>query len=70
MWTDKQLDLLIKERENKNAEYHNIPGSDRVEFWKAIAETINKQFKTGFSGEQCKNRFRTLVRDYNVSIFP
>ncbi|CAG8826350.1 21927_t:CDS:1, partial [Gigaspora rosea] len=30
MWTDDQLSLLITERRNRNAEYHNIPGSSRV----------------------------------------
>ncbi|RIB26898.1 hypothetical protein C2G38_2162048 [Gigaspora rosea] len=30
MWTNDQLSLLIAERRNRNADYHNIPGSSRL----------------------------------------
>ena len=67
MWTDDQLPLLIDERKTKNTEYHNIPGSSRVDFWNSIANTINQRFGTTYTGQQCNNRFQNLVRDYNVS---
>ncbi|CAG8576753.1 12258_t:CDS:2 [Acaulospora morrowiae] len=65
MWTDDQLRLLINERKNKNTEYHDIPGSSRVDFWNSMANTINDRFGTSYTGHQCKNRFQNLVRDYN-----
>ena len=68
MWTDDQLRLLIDERKTKNTEYHNIPGSSRVDFWNSIAKTINQLFGTTYTGQQCNNRFQNLVRDYNVSV--
>ncbi|CAJ0751171.1 1447_t:CDS:2 [Entrophospora sp. SA101] len=65
MWTDDQLRLLIDERENRNGEYYNIPGSSRVDFWNNIAITINQRFGTTYTGQQCNNRFQNLVREYN-----
>ena len=62
-----QLCLLIDQRRNRNAEYYNIPGSSRVDFWNSIANTINQRFGTTYTGQQCNNRFQNLVRDYNVS---
>lgn len=69
MWTDDQLSLLITERRNKNADYHNIPGSSRVRFWNDIANIINERFSTNYTGYQCKGKFQNLVRDHTVSIF-
>ncbi|CAG8824565.1 35879_t:CDS:1, partial [Gigaspora margarita] len=54
MWTNDQLRLLITERRNRNADYHNIPGSSRVSFWNNIANIINESFSTNYTGYQCK----------------
>ncbi|RHZ47160.1 hypothetical protein Glove_590g28 [Diversispora epigaea] len=64
--TDDQLRLLTDERKSKNTEYHDIPGSSRVDFWNNISNTINERFRTSYTGYQCKNRFQNLVRDYNL----
>ncbi|CAG8611176.1 14427_t:CDS:2 [Cetraspora pellucida] len=66
MWTDDQLRLLIDERKNRNADYYNISGNSRVNFWNSIANTINERFGTTYTGHQCNNRFQNLVRDYNL----
>ncbi len=64
MWTNEQLRLLIDERKNRNVEYHDIVGSSRVGFW----NNINEQFRTTYTGHQCKDKFRSLVNSHNVSI--
>ncbi|CAG8802588.1 10866_t:CDS:2 [Gigaspora margarita] len=70
MWTDDQLSLLIAERRNRNADYHNIPGSSRVSFWNDIANIINERFSTNYTGYQCKGKFQNLVRDHTVIDVP
>ncbi|CAG8455061.1 8471_t:CDS:2 [Cetraspora pellucida] len=66
MWTNDQLHLLIAERRNRNAKYHNIPGSSRVSFWNNIANIINERFSTNYTGYQCKSKFQNLVRDHTL----
>ncbi|CAG8804515.1 25862_t:CDS:2, partial [Gigaspora margarita] len=66
IWTDDQLCLLITERRNRNADYHDIPGSSRVSFWNDIANIINKSFSTNYTGYQCKGKFQNLVRDHTL----
>ncbi len=68
MWTNDQLRLLINERKSRNIEYHNIVGSSRVDFWNEIANKINEEFRTNYTGHQCKDKFRNLVNSHNVSI--
>jgi len=68
MWTDDHLRLLIDERKNRNAEYHNIPGNSRTDFWDNVANKINQEFNTKYTGVQCKGKFQNLVRDYTVSL--
>ncbi|KAF0487322.1 hypothetical protein F8M41_022582 [Gigaspora margarita] len=66
MWTDDQLSILIAERRNRNADYHNITGSSRVSFWNNIANIINERFSTNYTGYQCKGKFQNLVRDHTL----
>ncbi|CAG8829753.1 17513_t:CDS:2, partial [Gigaspora margarita] len=58
---DDQLRLLIAKRRNRNAEYHDIPGSSRVDFWNNIADIINRRFSTNYTGYQCKGKFQNLL---------
>ncbi|RIB12132.1 hypothetical protein C2G38_2201496 [Gigaspora rosea] len=66
MWTNDQLHLLIAERRNRNAEYHDIPGSSRMSFWNNIANIINERFSTNYTEYQCKGKFQNLVRDHTL----
>ncbi|RHZ50847.1 hypothetical protein Glove_490g16 [Diversispora epigaea] len=66
MWTDDQLRLLIDERRNRNAEYYDISGSSRVNFWNTIANIINERFGGTYTGQQYNNRFKNLVRDHTL----
>ncbi|CAG8775649.1 8397_t:CDS:2 [Gigaspora margarita] len=71
MWTDDQLRLLITERRNRNANYHDIPGSSRVSFWNDIANRvlvptirdINARLMCQYmAGNRAGRRTRTGVR--------
>ena len=53
MWTEKQIELLIKERKENNVLYHDL--------------TINLEFGMNYSGKQCNEKFQSLVRAYKVS---
>lgn len=65
-WSDAQTRILIDERRNRNEEYHDL-GRNRNIFWESIATRINEGQGTNFQGHHCKEKFRNLVRDYNVS---
>ncbi|RIB07009.1 hypothetical protein C2G38_468716 [Gigaspora rosea] len=65
-WTDAQTRTLIEERRNRNIEYHNH-GRNRNIFWNSIANRINQEHNTNFTGYHCKEKFSNLVRSYNVS---
>ncbi|CAI2201954.1 8224_t:CDS:2, partial [Funneliformis geosporum] len=61
-------------RRNRNEEYYDL-GRNRNIFWKSIAMRINEGQGTNFQGHHCKEKFRNLVRDYNIkplalSIYP
>ncbi len=67
-WTDAQTRILIDERRNRNEEYHNL-GRNRDVFWGSVATRINNEVhSSNFLGHYCKEKFRNLVQDYNVSV--
>ncbi|CAG8626563.1 13932_t:CDS:2, partial [Ambispora leptoticha] len=65
MWTNEHLRLLIDERKTRNVEYYDIMGISREDFWNSVANKINRQFNTTYTGYQCKGKFQSLVKDYN-----
>ena len=67
MWTDEQIQFLINERKVNNEFYHDLVGGGKKMFWKDVASRFNLQFGTKFSGQQIKEKFQGLVRDYNVN---
>ncbi|RIB04477.1 hypothetical protein C2G38_2120572 [Gigaspora rosea] len=64
-WTDAHIRTLIEERRNRNIEYHNL-GRNRNVFWHSIANRINREHNTNFTGSHCKEKFSNLVRSYNA----
>ncbi|KAF0552140.1 hypothetical protein F8M41_022566 [Gigaspora margarita] len=68
MWTNKHLCLLIDERKTRNVKYHDITGISREGFWSSVANKINGQFNTTYTGYQCKGKFYSLVKDYNYMV--
>ena len=66
-WNDPQERLLINERKSRNTEYHGLKRRQKSAFWDDIAQKINRQYGTDFSGKQCHNKFLNLTRAYYVS---
>ena len=67
-WNDLEERLLINKRKNGNAEYHALKnGRPKRAFWDNIAQKINHQCRTTFTGNQCHNKFLNLTRSYYVS---
>ena len=67
MWTEKQIELLIKERKENNVFYHDLIGNGKMNFWSGVAVTINLEFGMNYSGKQCSEKFQSLVCAYRVS---
>jgi hypothetical protein len=73
LWTDAESDYLIRQRRRRNEEFYNIPGRDRGGFWESVSRRLNRHFRrrrrryTGYTGRQCEQKWRNLVRDYRVS---
>ncbi|KAF0488582.1 hypothetical protein F8M41_022246 [Gigaspora margarita] len=65
MWTNEHLCLLIDERKTRNVKYHDITDISREGFWSSVANKINGQFNTTYTGYQCKGKFHSLIKDYN-----
>ena len=36
MWTEKQIELLIKEQKENNVFYHDLIGNGKMNFWKTL----------------------------------
>jgi Myb/SANT-like DNA-binding protein len=43
-----------------------IPGRSRRNFWEEVAETVNTECGSSFTGKQCQSKFNNLVNEYNV----
>ena len=67
MWTDDEMRCLIRLKRERNVDYYRIGGASRIEFWSDLAYDLNCQCGSNYTGEQCKNKFNRLKRDYYVS---
>ena len=68
-WNDAEVRQLIDERRSRNNEYHGLRnGRSKRTFWDNIAQRINSQHRTRYSGDNCYNKFLNLTRGYGVSI--
>ena len=71
LWTDRESDYLIRQRRHRNAEFHNIPGRSRARFWESVSRRVNRHFhlrrRRRYTGRQCEQKWRNLLRDYRVS---
>ena len=72
LWTDRESDYLIRQRRHHNDEFHNIPGRSRARFWESVARRVNRHFhlcrrRRRYTGRQCEQKWRNLLRDYRVS---
>jgi len=67
MWTDEQLRVLIDNRKENNAMFHELAGNGKRIFWKKVSTKINLRFGTSYTGAHCKEKFESLKRDCKVS---
>ena len=68
LWSDAEIRVLIDERQERNFEYYYlILGRSRTGFWGSVADTINWECGSNYSGAQCQSKFNGLVTDYNVN---
>lgn len=67
VWHNAETDMLISERLRRNNYYHSVEGRSRAEFWESVARRINWRLNKMYTGRQCEQKFRNLVRDYTVS---
>ena len=56
-WNDHEIATLIRERKERNEEYWNIAGTDRVPFWDSVASKINIEFTSSYTVKQCREKF-------------
>lgn len=67
-WNDDEIVSLIEKRKKGNNDFYYKFGRNKMKFWIKIANEINQEKKTYFTGDQCRIKFNNLVKDYNVSI--
>ncbi len=70
-WHDPMTDMLVEERRRRNDEFHNLYGRSRQDFWESVARrficVIFYFVYSLITGLQCSQKWRNLLRDYNVS---
>ena len=71
-WTDRESDYLIRQRHHRNDEFHNISERSQARFWESVARRVNRHFhlrrrRRRYTGRQCEQKWRNLLRDYRVS---
>ena len=64
MWNNYHIEVLIRERRENNAQYHDLVGNGKR---RGVASKINLEFETNYLGRQCSEKFQNLVRCYRVS---
>lgn len=65
-WNEQTIRLLINQRKYRNAEYYQIIGRSRTNYWDSISRRINGHVGTNFTGSQCRRKFNNLVSRYYV----
>lgn len=66
-WSEDEIRALINERRRRNEDYHRMFGRSKIPFWNEVAEKVKEDTGTDFTGIQCKEKFKSLVRDCKVS---
>ena len=69
MWTDVECEYLLNQRMARNDEFWGLTGGGRTRFWRSVAGKINECFRTRFTEEQCRNKWKNLKSDYQVNKF-
>ena len=66
-WSDKEMQLLIDLRRERNDDYWRRFGRSKLPFWNEIVAQIEKDFGIAFTGVQARDKFKGIIRDCKVS---
>ena len=66
-WSDKEMQLLIDLRRERNDDYWRRFGRSKLPFWNEIMVQIKEDFGTAFTGVQARDKFKGIIRDCKVS---
>ena len=66
-WSKEEMQLLINLRKERNEDYWRRFGRSKLSFWNEIAEKIEKDLGTKFTGLQVREKFKGMVKECNVS---
>jgi hypothetical protein len=66
-WSEEEMQLLINLRKERNTEHWRAFGRSKVSFWNRIADSIQEELGTVFTGVQAREKFKGMVRDCKVS---
>src|SRR6266496_4129692 len=66
-WSEREMHLLIDLRKERNIDYWRRFGRSKVPFWNEIAMKIEEDLGMKFTGVQCKDKFKGMVKDCKVS---
>ena len=66
-WSEKEMQLLITLRKDRNEKYWRRFGRSKIPFWNEIAAKIQEDLGTVFTGVQVRDKFKGMVKDCKVS---
>ena len=66
-WSEQEIRALIDERKRRNNDYYRTFGRSKVQFWNEVAVKIKENTESDFTGIQCREKFKNLIKDCKVS---
>ena len=66
-WSEEEMQLLINLRRKRNNNYWRRFGRLKIPFWNEIAEQIEIDLGTKFTGIQAREKFKGMIKDCKVS---
>ena len=68
-WSEKEMQLLIDLRREKNEDYWRRFGRLKLPFWNEIAAQIEENLETAFTDIQVRDKFKGMIKNCKVSKF-
>ncbi len=66
-WSEREMQLLIDLKKERNIDYWRRFGRSKIPFQNEIATKIEEDLGMKFTGVQCKDKFKGIVKDCKVS---
>ena len=66
-WSESEIRALIDIRKKRNEDYYRIFGRSKVQFWNEVAGEIYEALGSEFTGIQCREKFKHVVRESEIS---